>query len=67
MPPVPSHAPSHAPAKWWLSLDISGSEKLPAYAASFSLGLSPARAANRTNKSILNRLILPRFKSDTRA
>jgi hypothetical protein len=34
---------------------------LPAYAASFSLGLSPARTANRTNKSMLNRLILPRL------
>jgi hypothetical protein len=55
--------PSHAPAKWRLSLDISGRKKLPAYAASFSL--SPARGAHRTNKSMLNRLSLPRFKSDT--
>jgi hypothetical protein len=37
------------------------------YAASLSFGLSPARAANRTSKSMLNRSILPRFKSDTRA
>lgn len=39
----------------------------PFYAASFSFGLSPARAANRTSKSMLNRSILPRFRSDTRA
>jgi hypothetical protein len=39
----------------------------PVYAASLSFGLSPARAANRTSKSMLNRSILPRFRSDTRA
>jgi hypothetical protein len=37
------------------------------YAASFGFGWSPARAANRTSKSTLNRSILPRFRSDTRA
>jgi hypothetical protein len=46
----------------------TGSETTaPFYAASFSFGLSPARAANRTSKSMLNRSILPRFRSDTRA
>ena len=39
----------------------------PFYAASFSFGLIPARAANRTSKSMLKRSILPRFRSDTRA
>jgi hypothetical protein len=37
------------------------------YAASFSLGLSPARDARRTNISKLNCPILPRLMSDTRA
>ena len=39
---------------------------LPSYAASFSLGLSPARDAKRTSMSRLNCPILPRLISDTR-
>ena len=36
-------------------------------AASFSRGCNPARAARRTRRSRLKRLIFPRFRSDTRA
>ncbi len=56
---------------WWYKSGYSKRAKHqttdPSYAASFSFGLSPARAANRTSKSMLNRSILPRFRSDTRA
>jgi hypothetical protein len=45
-----------------LMLDLS-----PSYAASFILGLSPARDAKRTSISRLNCEILPRLISDTRA
>jgi hypothetical protein len=48
----------------WSLLDING---LVSHAANFSLGLSPALDANRTNMSKLNWPNLPRLISDTRA
>ena len=61
-------APNYAPLEKRLSPAVSGHQQISLpHAANFSLGLSPARTAKRTSKSILNRSILPRFRSDTRA